>query len=207
MKYNICVFILAATVVSLMGWIVENIWLALTKGYIDNRSMTLPFLLGYGLFIVALYLVIGTPQSLSLLMKGTDRTSQQRCILVYFLISMVLVSIGEVILGTLVERVCGFSYWNYEQIPLHITKYTSLPTSSGFALGITIFMEKFFLPLLDLLAKLPFRLSCILALVFGISLTADFWVSFVKMYRHRSLNYRWRLEVRKPRFSYRFRSN
>lgn len=205
MKYSLCTFILAITVISFMGWIVENLWLAVTKGYIDNRSMTLPFLLGYGLFIAVLYLVIGTPHSLTYLVAGKSKKAKLcRCV-IYFFLAMLIVSIGEIILGTLVERVCGFYYWNYEWIPLHITKYTSIPTSSGFALGITFFMGKCFLPLMDALSRLPLYLSAVLALFFTITLSADFLISFRKMYQNHNLNRRWEKELSHPHLIYRIR--
>ena len=205
MKYSLCTFILAITVISFMGWIVENLWLAVTKGYIDNRSMTLPFLLGYGLFIAVLYLVIGTPHSLTYLVAGKSKKAKLcRCV-IYFFLAMLIVSIGEIILGTLVERVCGFYYWNYEWIPLHITKYTSIPTSSGFALGITFFMGKCFLPLMDALSRLPLYLSAVLALFFTIILSADFLISFRKMYQNHNLNRRWEKELSHPHLIYRIR--
>ena len=46
LTYSIPCIILMATVVSFLGFVVENVWLAFTKGYIDNRNMALPFLLG-----------------------------------------------------------------------------------------------------------------------------------------------------------------
>ena len=41
--------------ISFLGFLVENLWLALTKGYINNRNMNAPFLLGYGMLVVAMY--------------------------------------------------------------------------------------------------------------------------------------------------------
>lgn len=55
---------LVIAVVSFLGFAVENIWLAITKGYIDNRNMCLPFLLGYGLAVAVIYLLFGTPKKL-----------------------------------------------------------------------------------------------------------------------------------------------
>lgn len=207
MKYTISTYIIAIAVISFLGWLVENTWLAVTKGYIDNRSMTLPFLLGYGLFLVIYYLVIGTPDSLTFLIAGRSKKAKIHQYLLYFFVAVVIVSVGELILGTLVEHFCGFCYWNYEWIPLHITKYTSLPTSSGFGLCITFFMGKCFLPLMDTLMKLPLYLSVFLAVFFAILLTADFFVSFYRMYKNRDLNRRWKKDITKYRLSYRIRSN
>lgn len=43
MRYAIATYILMAVLVSFLGFVVEDGWLALTKGYIDNRNMHLPF--------------------------------------------------------------------------------------------------------------------------------------------------------------------
>ena len=55
--------------VSFFGFVLENIWLAITKGYIDNRNMNLPFLFGYGLVIIGFYTLIGTPENFILFPK------------------------------------------------------------------------------------------------------------------------------------------
>lgn len=55
MRYAIATYILMAVLVSFLGFVVEDGWLALTKGYIDNRNMHLPFLFGYGIAMVGLY--------------------------------------------------------------------------------------------------------------------------------------------------------
>lgn len=49
MKYTYYQLGIMAAVVSFLGFVVENIWLAMTKGYINNRNMNAPFLQGYGL--------------------------------------------------------------------------------------------------------------------------------------------------------------
>ena len=45
MKYTYYQLGIMAAVVSFLGFVVENIWLAMTKGYINNRNMNAPFLL------------------------------------------------------------------------------------------------------------------------------------------------------------------
>ena len=66
MKYGIFELMLAAVVISFVGFAIENTWLLLTKGYMDNRNMTLPFLLGYGILMVDFYLMFGTPSDVNL---------------------------------------------------------------------------------------------------------------------------------------------
>ena len=155
--------------ISFLGFLLENIWLAFTKGYIDNRNMKFPFLFGYGLLVVAMHMLLGTPAEFAakLPFPGiTKRFSR----LIYFLTVMLIVSAGEIFLGTFMEKLCGIEYWNYSWIPMHFTKYTSLPTSIGFALVITV--------LLAIMA-------------------VDMLSSFLSMRRARGYNRRWRIDLRK----------
>lgn len=48
-NYNIYTLAIMMAIVSFLGFILENIWLMFTKGYIDNRNVGTPFLLGYGI--------------------------------------------------------------------------------------------------------------------------------------------------------------
>ena len=83
-----------AALVSLLGFLTENTWMLVRSGFIDNRNMNLPFLLGYGLAVVGMYLLIGTPK------KGH--------FVLYFTLVFLFVSLGEILLGFTVEKVCGF---------------------------------------------------------------------------------------------------
>ena len=61
MKYDIYSLGIMVAVISFLGFSLENLWLSLTKGFIDNRNMNAPFLMGYGLLVVGMYLLLGTP--------------------------------------------------------------------------------------------------------------------------------------------------
>lgn len=188
-QYDIYSLTLAAAVISFLGFTLENIWLALRKGYMDNRNMTLPFLLGYGLLVTGIYAVIGTPEELHIVIP--PKTPTQLKYVIYFLLSAVIVSIGEIILGKTVEHIFGFEYWNYESLPLHITKYTSVPTSLGFAMIITLFMGRCFPRLMEFILSFDPETVQMIAIILGTALTADFIYSFAKMYKTRSLNVRY----------------
>lgn len=188
-QYDIYSLTLAAAVISFLGFALENIWLALRKGFMDNRNMTLPFLLGYGLLVTGIYAVMGTPEEMHIVIP--PKTPTQLQYVIYFLLSAVIVSIGEIILGKTVEHIFGFEYWNYESLPLHITKYTSVPTSLGFALIITIFMGRCFPRIMEFILSFDADTVQMIALILGTALTADFICSFAKMYKTRSLNVRY----------------
>lgn len=200
MKYGAMEYCVMIVLVSFLGFALENCWLILTHGYMDNRNMTLPFLVGYGLTIVGFYLVVGTPDNLRITEwfgVSIDRTTG---FIIYFLISFVLISIGEILLGTFVEHKFGFEYWNYSFLPLNVTKYTSLPTSTGFALMLTLFMGYCFIPIMKRIKSMPGAVKVIAVLLVAL-LLMDLFISFRTMYNNHSLNVRWTKEVWKGIFN------
>lgn len=190
-------FVLMAAFVSFLGFVIENVWLAFTKGYIDNRNMTFPFLLGYGLAVIGIFLFFGTPEKLALFGRRIfKRTKKRQRYIIYLMIMFIVVCAGEIILGKLVERICGFEYWNYSALPLHITKYTSVFTSLGFAAAITFFMGYCFYPLLEIFSTVPAGISERLSRLLSVVMVSDMIYSFSKMYRTRQLNVRWKKQIR-----------
>lgn len=182
--------------VSFLGFVLENIWLAITKGYIDNRNMNLPFLFGYGLVIIGFYILIGTPENLKMTEWFGVYFSRRGGFIFYFFVSVILVSVGEMLLGTFVERVFGFEYWNYSRLPLHITKYTSAPTSIGFGLVITLFMGYCFENIMNRIHNMPDITVKGIGSTLMLLITADFIYCFAVMYRKRSLNIKWEKRCR-----------
>ena len=164
MKYTYYQLGIMAAVVSFLGFVVENIWLTMTKGYINNRNMNAPFLLGYGLLILFMYAVFGTPAALRMFAKEKVRWKRY---LVYFLCSFAVVCVGEIVLGIVVEALCHIEYWNYSNIPMHITKYTSIPTSTAFAAMITILMGNVFPVLMDWICRINAQWAKIICIVGG----------------------------------------
>lgn len=172
-------YLFMIVVVSFMGWVVENAWLLLRKGFMDNRNMNLPFLLGYGIACVGIFIILGKPKKFW----------------IYFLECFFLISAGEIIMGSLMEKICGFEWWNYNSIPLHITKYTSIPTSCAFALAVTLFMKYCFTPLLTVFNKHSSKFITGLASVLVIVLVADLSFSFVQMYKIHGLYEKWQIPL------------
>ena len=196
MEYNISDLGIMVAIVSFLGFLVENIWLAITKGYVNNRNMNAPFLLGYGMMFLFLLFTLGTPASP--VQRGILKKSYSKKIeyIVYFMCSFVAVCIGEIILGTIVERLCCIEYWNYSGIPLHITKYTSVPTSIGFAAMITFFMGKCFTPLMNWIGRLDSAWIRILSAVLMIVMVLDFFYSFYQMIVLKDFYLKWEIEMR-----------
>lgn len=195
MKYSIFDLGIMAAVISFLGFIVENIWLAITKGYINNRNMNAPFLLGYGLLVICLFFVLGTPENMTQWGIFKKIRTQWIRYMMYFICSLVAVSIGEILLGTIVERLCGIEYWNYAYLPMHVTKYTSVPTSIGFASMITFFMGKCFTPLMNLIGRLDFLGLRALSIILMAVMVLDFFDSFCHMIMSKDFYLKWQIEI------------
>ncbi|MGN0606560.1 MAG: putative ABC transporter permease [Oscillospiraceae bacterium] len=195
MNVSITSFLVMAVVISFLGFMLENIWLLCTKGFIDNRNMHLPFLLGYAVMVLGMYFLFGTPESLEMQAGNISLKNMSQKYIAYFLISFVMVSICEILLGSFVEKFFGFEYWNYSCIPMHITKYTSIPTSIGFAYIITLFMDRAFPVILEKSAELSSGIIGVIAVFTVILLPIDFIVSFRKMYSEHKLNTIWKIKV------------
>lgn len=201
MGYSLGAVFVMIAFVSFLGFALENIWLAARKKYIDNRNMHAPFLLGYGIAITGFYFILGTPSDLRLLGRPSE-SSPAAQFAAYFIFTFVLVSIGEMLLGTIIEKSCGLVWWDYTSIPLHITKYTSIPTSLGFSTAIVTFMDCFYEPVMNRLMKCsPDKL-----LAYGILLMAVMTVDFVlSMYRMKTtgkLMVTWKLDLSERSFTY-----
>lgn len=183
------------TIVSFLGFVVENIWLAFTKGYIDNRNMALPFLLGYGIAIIGLFFMLGTPQNSTFLDKILFLNTPFKRTVFYFSCAFFFVCIAEILLGTFVEKTCHIILWNYSRFTLHITKYTSIPTSSGFAFIITFFMDKCFTPIMEALSQIEYETSKDISSIFLGLMIFDFIVNSIKMFKNKSFNNTWKIEI------------
>lgn len=181
---------------SLIGYLAENAFKLFKSAYIDNRYMFLPFLLGYGIFVAALGLLLGTPKNLLPLCRKRVKLSTPLCFIIYFAIAVLLVSVGELMLGFTVEKIGGFIYWDYSDIPLHFTRYTSLPTSLGFALIIMLFMCFVYEPAMTFFeTKINSRCFNAASTVLIVLLLMDFAVSFGVMRSNRERMVLWRLYI------------
>ena len=195
MRYNIFNLGIMVAIISFLGFVVENVWLSITKGYINNRNMNAPFLLGYGLLVLFLFFLLGTPENL--VKRGLLKKVQSRRMryIVYFICSFMAVCIGEILLGTIVQRLCGIEYWNYSNIPMHITKYTSVPTSIGFASMITFFMGKCFTPLMSWISRMDSAWLRVLSVVLMAVMVIDFFKSFYCMIVSKNFYLKWQIEI------------
>ena len=105
-------------------------------------------------------------------------------------------SVGELILGFAVEKIGGFIYWDYSNIPLNFTRYTSLPTSLGFGLIIMLFMGFVYEPAMRLFeGKMNSPVWNVASVVLAALLLVDFIASFAVMISSGKRMVLWRLKI------------
>lgn len=191
MVENKYAFSMVIALISFMGFCVEDIWLSMTKGYMDNRNMVFPFLLGYGLAMAAIYLLFGTPDRMTFLGQELPIANPKAKSALYFGAVFLCVCVGEILLGKTVELTCHFCWWDYSWIPLHITRYTSVPTSLGFAFLIYLFMDKCLTPLYRYFLSWDENVLRIAATALMAVMAWDFLRSGVLMLIHQCTQKRW----------------
>lgn len=202
-EYSISSMLIMTAIISFLGFALENIWLAARKGYMDNRNMFAPFLLGYGLAVMGFYLLLGTPKNPRTYVNDINGNIENNVsirIAAYFAITFICVSLGEIALGKLIEKTCHVILWDYTSIPMHITRYTSIPTSIGFTVIITVFMDCFFERIMDALMRIDHTVSCISGAVLITVMTADLVFNAARTMKTQSMMTSWRFDISERSF-------
>ncbi len=160
-----------AIVFSALGWIVENTFRVIANGKIDNRFHILPFIPVYGFISFAVY-ILGSPDDEKFFGYKITKNKVAANI-IYILTLAFFVTFGELIVGNTIEYLCGAKLWNYNNIPLHWTRYTSLPTTVGFSVGGYLILKIFYYPFLNYLKENFTSRQLIGATIFYVILLAD----------------------------------
>lgn len=188
-----CVIVLFA---SFLGYVVETIWVALRHGYIDNRGMHFPLLLGYGIANLVIYLLFGSPSNPRIAPPTTYTSSSVSSTLWYFVIIFFFISVAEAVMGYAVHFFCGVEWWNYNSLPMHIGQYTSVPTSIGFTACICIFQDKFFVPMMEYLINIDLLQYGDLILILTFVATMDCAKALLYMAKYKKVYTSFHLKLR-----------
>ena len=190
--YAMCMMIIF---VSFMGFFIEGVWMSITKGFFNNRNMHLPFLIGYGLGVILVDIMWGKPQAPHFCGNAFPFRNKFLKFVLYFVAVFFTVSITELILGHTMEAICGFYWWNYTYLPLHFTRYTSLPTGILFTSAISIFMGCCYDPLIHFFENKVNRVTKVIAAGIVILLICDFVYSTYCMYQMQNRNQLWKIYI------------
>ena len=181
---------------SFLGFVVEDIWLMIVRGYINNRNMYLPFLLGYGLAVFGVWLFFGTPMDTCGIIRAPEAFTGWKRAACYIFYVFVFVCLAEIILGYSVRQSCEIDYWNYENLPLHITRYTSVFTSLGFSAIISLFMHFVFGRVMSWISRHRSPLSEKVGIALLAVLVIDYFLSFGYMVVNNSFHLVWKIIIR-----------
>lgn len=183
--YDISHLWLASLVYAHIGYWVENLFRLASKGILDSRNQILPFLFCYSIAMWALYFALGTPKKARAfnirLFTKDDKKTQLLSQLYYFTVVFLFVFFGEIIVGTMFEQISGIQLWNYSGIPLHITQYTSIPTTTALSLGVVFLMEYFFTPLMSRIITIPYHKVLKLDYILGGAIVLDWLIMMISI--------------------------
>lgn len=178
-------------IISFVGFCVENIWNVITSGQLDNRNMHLPFILGYGLAILGIYLFFGTPTDNNGLFNLPNKSNIVFQYVSYIICVTLFISIWEILIGHTVQYLSGISYWDFSDVPLHITKYTSILTSIGYSIIITLFMRYIFDKIMSWLNQFDESAFKLTGYALFALLTIDMFASYGAMITNNNYNLIW----------------
>ncbi|MGM9631682.1 MAG: putative ABC transporter permease [Eubacteriales bacterium] len=198
MKTRNCAIVMVMVVVSFLGFCIENVFTFFCSGTMNNRNMILPFLFGYGMAILALFALFGTPDAPLFFGHKLEFAKTSQSVLYYFAVAFTCVCVGEVVLGYATEWICGIKWWDYSNIPLHITQYTSVPTSMAFAGLIVFFMKFLWNPMIDKFSQMNPKTLTVLAVSFAAALSLDMINSAIYMLTNNKTLVLWEIKASRP---------
>ncbi len=171
-------FILIGSIVSFLGWLMETVFAALPDGrFYDRGFLTLPFCPIYGLSVLAVFFLLGTPREGGLLFKRVHRFALR--LPLYFLLAVLIPTAAELVTGRFFVGQYGRRLWNYGGYSLsfgggHICLWFSLL----WGVLITLFMWFVFPALRRLVARLSSPAARLLAVLLVLALATDALLNF-----------------------------
>ncbi len=181
--------ILLATFLSFLGWCFEVVRQIIFAGHFPDRGLlSLPLCPIYGISIVAIYLLIGTPASPSgvigarlLASEWWKKNILTRPLLrlpLYFLFVTFLSSAAELVTG-LVSKALGSPLWDYSGKPLNLFGVICLEYSLLWGVGLTLFMMLLWKPLYRAFCRIPSKAAKWIAIWLSIPVSIDFLVNVI----------------------------
>lgn len=175
-KVNKCILIFL--LLSFLGWTLETAYCFALSGKFCNRGfLNLPFCTIYGFSLMAIYILIGTPQSGGL-MLGKCKNKALRFIL-YFLLAALIPTLAELATGIIFDKCFGVRLWNYSPYKYNYGGYICLEFSLIWGILITIFMATVFPAIERLVAKIPARVANVAVTILGLAICVDWIICFV----------------------------
>ena len=181
--YNSCHFFLLMLIFAFAGFLVENAFKLLTRGFMDSSHHFFPATFTYSIVIFVLYGCLGTPDNMRFfnkeLFRGGSRAEKAAAYILYAVLLAIGVFVGELTVGLANYYATGAVIWDYNNIPLNWKigcpyAFTSLPTTLAFTAAGWLFMKFLFAPLMRLLEKIPVKIAVAIGAILGALLVGDY---------------------------------
>ena len=189
---TLCALLVLAVFISFCGWCLEMAGLFLLYRQVNDRGfLTLPLCPIYGTSIVGVYLLLGTPKTVSGLL-GTPVTQRRwwrskvrgrlwLVLLLYFITVTAVSSSVELAVG-LIAKAIGTPLWDYSERAFNLFGVICLEFSLMWGALITAFMLFLWEPLWRAFRKIPTVVTRSLAFCFGIAISVDFLVNVIYLF-------------------------
>lgn len=176
--YDVRYFIIGMIIFSFFGFCAENAGRMVTKHIFDCRHQLLPFLFAYGIALLAVYILMGTPNELRFfnirIFKKKSLKTKILSHVIYFAVIFAFIMIGEIAVGMIYEKCAGVILWDYSDIPTHITRYTSVITTLLYGGGVYALMAFAFEPMMRLISKMGTKAATVIDCTLGVAIVIDF---------------------------------
>lgn len=173
-------YFLLTMLLSFLGWAFETTLTFIQTGkFYDRGFMTMPFCPIYGVSLIAIYFLLGTPnEGRGILKNVTDPLA--RC-LIYLVFAFIVPTAAELIVGFIFDVFFNTSLWSYTGLPFNFRGYISLPVSLGWMLAVFAFMGYLFPLFKRFVFKIPKGLAISLATALVVASLADLAFSYRAM--------------------------
>lgn len=188
---DVCRLTVMCVLVSFAGWCFEKLgrWIVYHDTG-DRGFLTLPLCPIYGISVVAVFLLCGTPTFLrgaigskirkSRLWKKAVGNKTWRKYLFYFLFVTVLSTLAELVVG-LTSKAFGLMLWDYSDRALNLFGVICASFSLLWGVLITAFMGFLWKPIYMLIRRIPVTTVRQAAFTVAVAVSVDFIVNVVIM--------------------------
>ena len=186
-----CRLTVMGVLVSFVGWCFEKLGRYIAYGDTGDRGfLTLPLCPIYGVSVVVIFLLCGTPTFLrgpvggkirrSRIWKKTVGNKTWRKYLFYFLFVTVISTAAELVVG-LTSKAFGVTLWDYSDRALNLFGVICASFSLMWGVLITAFMGFLWKPVYSLIRRIPVVTVRTLGFTFAVAVSLDFIVNVVLM--------------------------
>lgn len=177
-RYGFFRYFTLLMLLSFGGWAFETLLMRIIYGgFYDRGFMTLPFCPIYGVSLLTMYFLAGTPDEGRGILQNVQGKAARY--LLYVLIAFLVPSIAELIVGLFFDKGFGVWLWDYSHQPLNLWGYVCLPVSVAWAMLIFFFMKFVFPFCKRIIGKIPTPLIRILGVLLLFVTAADLVYNFL----------------------------